>query len=173
MRTLAKEIITAAAEAAGIATASVMDQPLTSSKVLHPMPRVEFQTVDEPLDHRGGISAVLAGTVPATHGRIRRMRYRRTIKVRVAIKSKDEDELESLASAFLAALPKRTVDSGGNRVMVRAEKAVRGGFGWRMAEPIKEREAAIYLTIAGGIYQDEDQPRIRSVNLINNVTWGE
>jgi hypothetical protein len=72
----------------------------------------------------------------------------------------------------MIALPGKTVDSDGNLVVVKPYKAERGGYLYRMVEPMVKRSIPVYISFEGGIYRDDQIPLITEVNLVDGVTYG-
>jgi hypothetical protein len=168
MRPLARQIIQAATVAAGLPEASLVDKPKRANKVIDIYPRAEFDVVDESLSPGGGLCRV--AKADEAHLTKRYRAYERRLKVRLAVVSKDETWLEAFVDSFLAQLPKWADDAQGNPVKITATRATRGGFETLMLEVFPAREAALYLDFQGGLYREETEPLIRSVNLVDGLS---
>lgn len=173
MRTLATEIITATAVAAGLDGDTVMDAPKKDSALL-PRPRLELSYLPEGLTRSfRRIAKFPSLTNPGTHRSVRARLYKRTFAVRATVQADDEAWLESFVVEFLSALPHKTADADGNLVTVTAHRAVRGGFGTRTVEVFTKRSNALHIMFEGMICRDEEIPLILDVNIKDGVTYKE
>jgi len=171
MRALAKQIITDAAVSSGMALKSVMEKPAKQSIIL-PMPRLELEYMLEELERSyRRIAKFESAANPTTHRTVRSRIYKRELTVRATIRSDNEGWLAQFTNDFIVSLPVRTADSNNNLVTVVATRAVRGGFGYRMAEAFIKRSNAVHIVFSAMITKDEDIPLIRDVNLKDNVDY--
>lgn len=174
MRSLAESIITTAAVAAGVPEAAVMDEPDKQRSAILPKPRLEIGWLPEDLVRdRRRLARLPRPATPEedTHAVTRWVVYRRTLRGRLTLRTEDGDSLETMSRAFLLALPKSAPDADGNLVTIRADKAVRGGFNSRVAEPLPERSCAIHVSFAGWLCRDESTPWIKQVTFNDPVTF--
>lgn len=174
MRSLAESIITTAAVAAGVPEANVMDEPDKQRSAILPKPRLEIGWLPEELVRDRRRLARLprpADKAADTECRMRWVVYRRTLRGRLTLRTEDGDSLETMSRAFLLALPKQTADADGNLVTIRADKAVRGGFNSRVADPIPERSCAIHVAFGGFLCRDESKPWIKEITFNDPVTF--
>lgn len=173
MRKFAESIITQAAVAAGLPETAVMAE-LDKQRVIQAKPRLEIAWLPEELSRAPGRLARLARPdKPAedTHCRMRWVVYRTTLRGRLTLRTEDGDSLETMARAFLLALPKLVADEDGNRVTVTASKAERGGFLTHIAEPLPERSCAIHVSFAGFLCRDVSLPWIKDVTFSDPVIF--
>lgn len=171
MRALAKQIITTAALQVGIPEASILDEPKKQS-ILLPVPRCELFYLPEELTRSYKKIAKFPSAVnPDQYRTVRSMLYERKLTVRVTVRSDDEESLAALTNGIIAAIPAKTADADNNLVVVTASKAVRGGFGYRLAEPMIKRSSALYFIFTGMITKDEDIPLILDVNIKDNTSY--
>lgn len=171
MRTLAKQIITTAALQVGIPEASVLDEPKKQS-ILLPVPRCElFYLPEELIRSRRKIAKFPSAANPGQYRTVRSMLYERKFTVRVTVRSDDEESLSTLTNGIITAIPTKTADADNNLVVITASKAVRGGFGYRIAEPLIKRSNALYIIFTGMITKDEDIPMILDVNIKDNTSY--
>lgn len=173
MRILAERIITQAAVTAGVPETAVMDEPDKQRGAILPKPRLEIAWLPEELVRdRRRLARLPRPDNPAedTHCRMRWAVYRRTLRGRLTLRTADGDSLETMSRAFLLALPKQVADTDGNLVTVKADKAVRGGFLSRIAEPLPERSCAIHVAFGGYLCRDESRPWIKAVTFDDPVT---
>ncbi len=166
MRTLAKKIISDAAVDAGMTVDAVMLNT-TVKEILLPKPRLVFEYLSETLKDMPKNVAKFGG---GTHRTIRKLRYLTKLQVRAEIVSEDEDWLELFVKKFLLSLPRKTVDEKNNLIVVKADRAVRGGFQSRMVEVFKRRSNALIITFTGMICEDAEVPLIRDVNVRDGIT---
>jgi len=172
MRQTAESVIKAAAVAAGLPEASVIDKPKKDSLTL-PKPRVELEFMPENLIR--SVKKIAKFPKPGAEMTYRTMRtrlYVRELTIRASVVTKEEDELEPLVRALLVSMPHRTSDSDNNLVTVKANQAVRSGFGHRMVKGLpKDRYAnTLHIVFSGMICRDTDIPLIRNVNIKDGVT---
>ena len=140
--------------------------------ILLPMPRIELEFLPTDIKRAPRRFARLPGENPATHNTHRWKTHDFKLEVRAEIRSDDEAWLESFYNDLMIALPGKTVDSDGNLVVVKPYKAERGGYLYRMVEPMVKRSIPVYISFEGGIYRDDQIPLITEVNLVDGVTYG-
>ncbi len=172
MRSLAESIITTAAVAAGVPEAAVMDEPDKQRSAILPKPRLEIGWLPEELTRdRRRLARLPRPTTKEsdTDCVTRWVVYRLLLRGRLTLRTEDGDSLESMSRAFLLALPKQTADADGNLVTIRADKAVRGGFNSRVADPIPERSCAIHVAFGGFLCRDDSKPWIKAVTFNDPV----
>lgn len=169
MRALAKEIITAAAVAAGMGAANIMDKPAQQSALL-PLPRLEIEMMPQEIKRQPRRFARLPGDAPATHVTHRWRTHTMSLQVRVEIRADNEGWLEQFFKDFITGLPGKTVDAAGNLVTVAPYRAERGGFESKLVKVFTRRSIPVWITFKGGIYRDEQVPLITDVNLLNGVS---
>jgi hypothetical protein len=153
-----------------MAAESVVRVPFKQT-ILLPMPRLEIEFLEQEVVRKPRRFARLAGIVPTTHNTHRWRTHDLDLQVRAEIRSEDEDWAESFYKDFIIALPGKTVDSDGNLVEIRPDRAVRGGYAEKMVEVFIKRSIALYIDFLGGVYNDEQVPLILDVNLVDGVTY--
>ena len=169
MRTLAKQIITTAAIAAGMPAASIMDKPAQQSALL-PMPRLEIEMMPQDIKRRPRHFARLLGINPATHVTHRWRTHDFSLQVRAEIRADNEAWLEQFFKDFIVGLPGKIADAGGNLVTVRPYRAERGGFESKLVEVFVKRSIPVWITFAGGLYRDDQVPLITDINIKDGVS---
>lgn len=168
MRVFARGVVVDTAGVAGIVAANVIDKPNKQSKLL-PLPRLEFESLDEQLVDDWRLFAKLPSKTSGmiTH---RKRTHLQTLSVRAVLRAKGDTAIEQLYRGFVTSLPRAVVDGDGNRVAVKAQKAVRGGFVSKIVAVSEERSVVVYITFIGGLYKDEDVPLIDDFNLVDGIT---
>jgi len=169
VRTLAKQIITTAAIAAGMPAASIMDKPAQQSALL-PMPRLEIEMMPQDIKRRPRHFARLLGINPATHVTHRWRTHDFSLQVRAEIRADNEAWLEQFFKDFIVGLPGKIADAGGNLVTVRPYRAERGGFESKLVEVFVKRSIPVWITFAGGLYRDDQVPLITDINIKDGVS---
>lgn len=169
MRTLAKQIISTAAIAAGMPVASIMDKPSQQSALL-PMPRLEIEMMPQDIKRRPRLFALLPGANPATHVTHRWRTHDFSLQVRAEIRADNEAWLEQFFKDFIVGLPGKIADAGGNLVTVRPYRAERGGFESKLVEVFVKRSIPVWITFAGGLYRDDQVPLITDINIKDGVS---
>ncbi|CAN2042514.1 conserved hypothetical protein [Candidatus Magnetomoraceae bacterium gMMP-15] len=164
MRRLARKNIEAAAVKAGID--NIIDKPAFQSKVILPLPRLEFETLPSKEKRNPRLFAILPTGDP------KRLIYRiKThdieLKTRIVIRvdAKNESTLEPLKKTFLQSLPGKCGDENDNLVTVSPQQAQYGGFEHRIVEVMKERSVAIWILFHGGLYEDKEINYLTDVHI--------
>lgn len=122
MQTLATEVITKAALAAGLPEGRVINQVASDNLTLD-RPRVELQFLPATYRRTGRTLAF----VRTEKNRVRKRElYEVEFSVAANILAEDDAWLADFAYAFVAALPRGANDKRGNWVGIRAEKATFG-----------------------------------------------
>jgi len=174
MRTLAENIITTAAVTAGVPEAAIMAEPDKQRGPILVKPRLEIGWLSETLVRAPRRLARLprpATKEADTDCRMRWVVYAVRLPVRLTLRTEDGDSLDTLAKAFLLALPKLAADADGNLVTIKASRAAYGGFLSRIAEPLPERSCAIHVAFAGFLCRDVSKPWIKTVTFNDPVTF--
>jgi hypothetical protein len=165
MRQTAFAIIQAAAVAAGLPESAVMHTPEKDGPTL-PKRRAEISYLPEQYRRTGRpVRKRPSVDKEDTHRTLRREIYTVRLPVRVAIRSDDETWLRDFATAFRAALPKRTTDEQGNPVSVTVEKAEYGGFTGKLVEVFKKRSKTFHVSVTGMTTRDTEIPLVRDADI--------
>ena len=173
MRSFAFATIRNAAMAAGLTEDAVMEKPDKESVIL-PAKRLQVEYLPEALDRSPKrIAKFSSSASPDTHRTIRKQVYKRGLTVRAEVVSDDAAWLEQFVRDFLIALPHKTANAESDLVIVKATRAVRGGFGSKTVEVFKRRSNALHITFTGMICEDEDVPLITDVNLVDGASYQE
>lgn len=174
MRDFAKQLITTAAVAAGLAEAAVMDKP-NKENITLPDKRLQIEYLSEALVRKPKHIARSDGPADAECPCriIREQVYETELSVAAEVKSDDENWLAEFVPAFLLALPGKTSNDNGDLVRIEAFKAVRGGFGTRTVEVFTRRSNVLHLRFTGMICRDRTVALIADVNVKDNITYKE
>ena len=166
MRSIATDIITAAAVAAGLPEASVMIEPEKDGVTL-PKRRVEISYLAEQYRRTGRpVRKTPTPGKETTHRTLAREKHAVRLPVRAAIRADDEAWLKEFSRCFVAALPKRMTDEHGNTVTMAVEKAEYGGFTKKAVEVFKKRSKTFHITFTGMTTIENEIPLIKSVDII-------
>lgn len=161
--------ITDAATAAGIATVRLNPKNPTSAAL--PLPRVDVAWGTERVTpDKGKLTSFPTPGSESTHRTVRRRRFRVEQPVTVTVWSKDKAALPGMADELLMALPRTVADPGGNRVAVKAERAVWGGFSSDVVDVMKKYSKALTIIFTALRTRDESGRWILDVD--NDVTHG-
>ncbi len=159
---LAVKTITAAANASGIT--SVDEGSETISDRLKPdLPRLEYTFLDEKLEEvRTGLAAAKRNLDKELR---KRRKFRWVFSLRVLIAAETEAAAENFYKMFLRNLPKHVLDGDGMDVAIAPHRAERRGFSRNLIEVFPKKEIAVFVTVTGGIYTDEEVDLIKEVNI--------
>jgi hypothetical protein len=172
MRAFAKQTITTAAVAAGLAETAVMDKP-DKETILLPEKRIQLEYMPETLARRfRRIKRSTSIDNPETHRTLRSRLYETVLAVRVDIRGDNEAWLAAFFKDLLLQLPRKVANDDGDLVKIEAFKAERGGFGTRMVEAFVKRSVALHVNFTGMVCADEEVPLITDVNLVDGVSTG-
>lgn len=172
MRAFAKQTITTAAVAAGLAEAAVIDKP-DKETILLPQKRIQLEYMPETLSRKfRRISRSASAENPDTHRTLRSRKYKNVLTVRADIRADDETWLATFTKTLLLNLPHKTANDDGDLVEIEAFQAVRGGFGTRTVEAFVKRSQALHINFTGMLCEDEEVPLITDVNLVDGVSMG-
>lgn len=161
--------ITEAASAADIA--DVRLNPKDPNSKLLPLPRVDVAWGTERIaSDRGVLSSFATPGSEETYRTVRRRRFRVEQPATVTVWSSDKDAVGELADAVLMALPRVLADASGNRVGIKAERAVWGGFTSDIVDVMTRYSKALTITFTALRTRDESGRWILDVD--NEVTQG-
>jgi hypothetical protein len=162
--------ITEAARAAGID--EVRENPRDPESRLLPLPRVDVAWGTERITRdTGALAAFPTPGSEATHRTLRRRRFRLVQPVTVTVWAGDKAVVEELADQVLMAMPRSLPDTSGNRVAVRAERAVWGGFDTGVVDVMRRYSKAVDITFTALAARDQTGRWI--LDVANNVTHGD
>ncbi|MHC1750929.1 hypothetical protein [Humidesulfovibrio sp.] len=164
MRTVALNLILAAAESCGLPPAKVVErsEDMAAEDVFLGRPRLELGWQPAEFTRlRQRLARVRSGS--ATHGRVRWAVYAVTLPVRCEVLAEDEAWIEEFCRRFPLTLPGQTADPDGNAVRITARRAERGGYSYGSVQLERKLSNALYVDFSGFACEDRDTPWIRSV----------
>lgn len=164
MQAFATEVITRAAQSAGLPEGSVMDIVKKDNLTIK-RPRLELQFMPERYTRTG---RKLAVTRTKTDLIRKRELYEAELTVNANVLADDRAWLEAFSVAFVAALPRGGNDSRGNWVKVRAQEATFGRepdrrVGEKVIEVFTRVNRLFVLTFTGRITGEEYDTLIRTI----------
>ena len=166
MQAFATDIITRAAQAAGLPEGRIIDLVKKDNLTIE-RPRIEVQFMPEKYTRTGRKLAV--SNTKTEHLRKREL-YRVELTVNVNALADDRTWLEAFSVDFVAALPSGGNDSRGNWVKVRAQQAKFGRppdkrVGDEVIEVFTKVNRLFVLTFTGRITREEMERLIPSISL--------
>ena len=164
MQAFATEVITRAAQSAGLPEGRVMDIVKKDNLTIK-RPRLELQFMPERYTRTG---RKLAVTRTKTDLIRKRELYEAELTVNANVLADDRAWLEAFSVAFVAALPRGGNDSRGNWVKVRAQEATFGRepdrrVGEKVIEVFTRVNRLFVLTFTGRITGEEYDTLIRTI----------
>lgn len=164
MQAFATEVITRAAQSAGLPEGRVMDIVKKDNLTIN-RPRLELQFMPERYTRTG---RKLAVTRTKTDLIRKRELYEAELTVNANVLADDRAWLEAFSVAFVAALPRGGNDSRGNWVKVRAQEATFGRepdrrVGEKVIEVFTRVNRLFVLTFTGRITGEEYDTLIRTI----------
>ena len=164
MQAFATEVITRAAQSAGLPEGRVMDIVKKDNLTIN-RPRLELQFMPERYTRTG---RKLAVTRTKTDLIRKRELYEAELTVNANVLADDRAWLEAFSVAFVAALPRGGNDSRGNWVKVRVQEATFGRepdrrVGEKVIEVFTRVNRLFVLTFTGRITGEEYDKLIRTI----------
>ena len=181
MRTLAMQIITDAAQAAGMPAGRVIDLSAADNLTL-PRPRLEVDFLPDTLTRTGrklavtkkpaGTEVAQASSVPAAI--IKKELYEIRFDLTAHVYADDAAWLEAFEYAFVAALPRGMNDQRGNWIQIRVNQAT---FKKEPTKRVETEEIVIFtnfdtlylITLTGRVTKEEEQALITTVEIVPKV----
>lgn len=164
MQAFATEVITRAAQSAGLPEGRVMDIVKKDNLTIN-RPRLELQFMPERYTRTGRKLAVIRTKTDLIR---KRELYEVELTVNANVLADNREWLEAFSLAFVAALPHGGNDSRGNWVKVRAQEATFGRepdrrVGEKVIEVFTRVNRLFVLTFTGRITGEEYDKLIRTI----------
>lgn len=164
MQAFATEVITRAAQSAGLPEGRVMDIVKKDNLTIN-RPRLELQFMPERYTRTGRKLAVIRTKTDLIR---KRELYEVELTVNANVLADNREWLEAFSVAFVAALPHGGNDSRGNWVKVRAQEATFGRepdrrVGEKVIEVFTRVNRLFVLTFTGRITGEEYDKLIRTI----------